>query len=195
MERKNDTEGLKYDSNKLRWDLLPLELIEEIVRVYTAGAVKYGDNNWKELENGYNRYKAAMFRHLMAYEKGVVFDDDTGCRHLAQVAWNAIAMLYFSKQPLEPTKQVDAFTSLYDTTEPPIEEPKDFDNVNVPDCVVRDYADPVDAFAPSGEKETIEAAKRVMKVLEDDRKNLCHPDITSDYNKIAVIRKDDRKEQ
>lgn len=92
-------EGKKNDflDKKLRWDLLPLKEIEDIVRVYTAGANKYGDNNWQHLDNGYQRYKAAMFRHLLEYEKGNVYDEETGCRHLAQVAWNAIAMLYLSK--------------------------------------------------------------------------------------------------
>lgn len=87
----------KYDNEKLRWDLLPLAEIEDIVRAYTAGANKYGDNNWQGLDNGYQRYKAALFRHLMEFEKGNEMDEETGCRHLAQVAWNAIAMLYFSK--------------------------------------------------------------------------------------------------
>lgn len=93
-------EGKKNDflDKKLRWDLLPLQEIEDIVRVYTAGANKYGDNNWQHLDNGYQRYKAAMLRHLLEYEKGNVYDEETGCRHLAQVAWNAIAMLYLSKK-------------------------------------------------------------------------------------------------
>lgn len=84
--------------HKLRWDLLPLQEIEDIVRVYTAGADKYGDNTWQNLDNGYQRYKAAMLRHLLEYEKGNEIDEETGCRHVAQVAWNAIAMLYYSKQ-------------------------------------------------------------------------------------------------
>ena len=92
-------EGKKNDflDKKLRWDLLPLEEIEDIVKVYTAGSIKYGDNNWQNLENGYQRYKAAMLRHLLEYEKGNTVDEDTGCHHLAQVAWNAIAMLWISK--------------------------------------------------------------------------------------------------
>lgn len=92
-------EGKKNDflDKKLRWDLLPLEEIEDIVKVYTAGSIKYGDNNWQNLENGYQRYKAAMLRHLLEYEKGNTIDKDTGCYHLAQVAWNAIAMLWISK--------------------------------------------------------------------------------------------------
>lgn len=97
-ELENKLEGKKNDflDNKPRWDLLPLDLIAKVVDVYTAGAKKYGDNNWQGLENGYNRYKAALFRHMLAYESGEVIDKETGCEHLAQCVWNALAMLYFS---------------------------------------------------------------------------------------------------
>lgn len=91
------SEGKKYDQGKLRWDLLPLTLIEDIVKIYTFGANKYGENTWQNLEGGYNRYKAAMFRHLMEFEKGNVNDNESGLNHLAHMAWNAIAMLYLSK--------------------------------------------------------------------------------------------------
>lgn len=93
------TEGLKNDfkDGKLRWDLLPLEEIEDIVKVYTEGAKKYSDNSWQNLDNGYQRYKAALLRHLLEYEKGNKIDEDTGCQHLAQVAWNAVALLWLDK--------------------------------------------------------------------------------------------------
>ena len=106
--QKND-----FADAKLRWDLLPLQEIEDIVKAYTVDADKYGENNWKYLENGYNRYKAAMFRHLLEYEKGTEFDEETGCRHLAQVAWNAIAMLYLSKQKStdNPDKLLEALNT------------------------------------------------------------------------------------
>lgn len=92
-------EGMKNDflDDKPRWDLLPLQEIEDLVKVYTAGAKKYAPNNWQKLDNGYQRYKAALFRHLLAYEKGERIDPDTKCMHLAQVAWNAVAMLWFDK--------------------------------------------------------------------------------------------------
>lgn len=101
-EENNDNEcitSVKNDviDDKLRWDLLPLQEIEEIVKVYHAGAKKYGPNRWQNLEDGYNRYKAAMMRHLLEYEKGERYDKDTGCMHLAQVGWNAIALLYLDK--------------------------------------------------------------------------------------------------
>lgn len=97
--KKND-----FKDGKLRWDLLPLEEIEDIVEVYTAGSKKYGDNNWQHLKDGYQRYKAAMFRHLLEYEKGNKVDEETGCQHLAQVAWNAIAMLWMSKHEYKPSE-------------------------------------------------------------------------------------------
>lgn len=92
----NDT-SVKNDiiDNKVRMDLLPWRELEEIAKVYTAGAKKYGPNQWQNLPDGYQRYKGAMLRHLTELEKGNEFDEDTGCRHAAQIAWNAIAMLHF----------------------------------------------------------------------------------------------------
>ena len=91
-------EGKKNDrlDKKPRWELLPLNLLAYVVDVYTAGAEKYGPDQWQNLPDGYNRYKAALFRHLVAYENGEIRDPETGCYHLAQVVWNALAMLYFS---------------------------------------------------------------------------------------------------
>ena len=91
-------EGKKNDikDDKTRWELMPLDCLEDIARVYTEGAKKYGVNNWQNLDNGYERYKGALLRHLYTAESKE-FDEETGCRHLAQVAWNAIAMLWISK--------------------------------------------------------------------------------------------------
>ena len=91
-------EGKKNDrkDDKTRWELIPLDCLEDIARVYTEGAKKYGDNTWQNLDNGYERYKGALLRHLYAAEHDG-FDEETGCRHLAQVAWNAIALLWISK--------------------------------------------------------------------------------------------------
>lgn len=89
--RKND-----FADNKLRWDLLPLDLIEKIVEVYHFGSLKYAPNSWKGLEDGENRYRAALLRHLTAHEKGELRDSESGLLHTAHLAWNAIALLYFA---------------------------------------------------------------------------------------------------
>ena len=81
--------------NKLMWELLPLDVIEEAVRVYTFGARKYGPNKWQNLPDGYNRYKAALLRHLTLIDQGEHFDEESGLLHASQVLWNAIALCYF----------------------------------------------------------------------------------------------------
>lgn len=81
--------------NKLRWELLPLDVIEEAVRVYTYGAQKYAPNSWQNLPDGYNRYKAALLRHLTLIDRGEHFDKESGLLHASHVLWNAIALCYF----------------------------------------------------------------------------------------------------
>lgn len=81
---------------KLRWDLLPLAEIEDIVRVYTEGAKKYADSSWQDIPDGFNRYLGALMRHLVAYTKGERYDKE-GFMHLSAVCWNAIALLYYDK--------------------------------------------------------------------------------------------------
>ena len=100
VEEKDMEESIKNDrkDGKLMWELLPLPTLEKVVEVYTRGAEKYGPDNWQHLPDGYRRYKAAMFRHLVEYEKGNEFDPETGCHHLAQVAWNAIAILHIKTE-------------------------------------------------------------------------------------------------
>lgn len=105
---ENLKESIKNDrkDGKLRWELLPLPTLEKVVEVYTKGAEKYGPNNWQNLPDGYQRYKAAMLRHLVEYEKGNEIDSDTGCHHLAQVAWNALAILHIQTANSQPHKEV-----------------------------------------------------------------------------------------
>lgn len=96
--KKKDWKNDRLDG-KLRWELLPLDLIEDLVKVYDKGAQKYEPDSWKQVENGYARYKGALLRHLVKSETEDI-DDETECYHLAQVAWNALTMLWFRKQEL-----------------------------------------------------------------------------------------------
>lgn len=78
---------------KPRWELLPLPDLEDVVKVYTFGAGKYEPNSWRGLEDGFDRYKAALLRHLVSFENGEELDEESGLPALAHMAWNAIAML------------------------------------------------------------------------------------------------------
>jgi hypothetical protein len=90
--------GVKYDEGKPRWDLLPLDVLEQSVRVLTMGADKYGAHNWKHVPDWNNRYFAAAMRHLTAYRSGDLVDDESGLPHLAHAITNLIFMLYLSEQ-------------------------------------------------------------------------------------------------
>ena len=78
------TEGTKLDTGKLRYDLLPPELLEETARVLTFGANKYDDRNW-ELGINYSRVFGALMRHAWAWWNPLVsdYDPETGYHHLA----------------------------------------------------------------------------------------------------------------
>ncbi len=77
--------GIKHDSGKLRWDLLPPEPIEGIVKVLTIGAAKYSDRNW-ESGMSWSRVFAALMRHLWAWWRGEDNDPETGESHLDHAA-------------------------------------------------------------------------------------------------------------
>ena len=86
--------GIKYDTGKLRYDLIPVESVEEVVKVITYGAVKYKPNNWQHVENYKDRYYAACQRHLVEWKKGIKIDGESGLRHLAHAACCIIFILY-----------------------------------------------------------------------------------------------------
>jgi hypothetical protein len=88
------TSGTKHDNGKPRWDLLPGDAVEEIVKVMTFGAEKYGDRNW---EKGFRwgRPFAACMRHLWAWWRGIDVDEETGLSHLAHAGACILFMLAF----------------------------------------------------------------------------------------------------
>ncbi len=77
-------EGLKFDKEKVRYDLLPPELLEGVAQILTFGAKKYGDRNW-ELGMDWMRVFGALQRHLWAWRSGENVDPETGKSHL----WHA----------------------------------------------------------------------------------------------------------
>ena len=88
--------GKKFDTGKLEFHQLPLEAIEEVVKVLMYGAKKYGsDTNWQNVDNPMSRYWNAAMRHLAAHKKGELDDSETGLSHLAHAAADILFMLWF----------------------------------------------------------------------------------------------------
>lgn len=91
-----DTGGKKFDVGKARYDLIPPEPLQEIAKVFTMGAAKYGDRNWEEGID-YGRIFAAMQRHAWAWWRGEQTDQEDGQHHLSSVAWCAMVLMQYEK--------------------------------------------------------------------------------------------------
>ena len=76
-------DGIKYDSEKPRMNLLPPKAIVEISKVLTFGAAKYDAENWRKLDDLQNRYTAGALRHIFAHMDGEELDPETNLSHLA----------------------------------------------------------------------------------------------------------------
>lgn len=86
--------GLRYNADKLRYDLVPPDAMEALVRVFTFGAKKYAPRNW-EKGMPWMECDASLRRHLAAWEMGEHLDPESGEPHLAHAVWNALALLTF----------------------------------------------------------------------------------------------------
>ena len=78
---KQGEAGKKNDQEKLRVDLLPVDVMTAVAGVLTHGAKKYGDRNW---EGGikYGRIYGAILRHLFAFWRGEDKDPESGLQHI-----------------------------------------------------------------------------------------------------------------
>jgi hypothetical protein len=84
---------IKHDRQKLRFDLVDAESLQEIVKALTYGAEKYNDTNYKTLVNPLARYFAASQRHLWEWKAGEQKDKESGLNHLAHACVNLIFLM------------------------------------------------------------------------------------------------------
>lgn len=97
------TPGIKYDKDKPRWELLPLDVVEEVVNVLTHGAKKYAPDNWKYVQPR-ERYLGAVMRHIKAAQCGEVIDPESGLHHIAHAI---CCLIFFMWHDLHPAVRND----------------------------------------------------------------------------------------
>lgn len=96
--------GAKVDAGKNRVALMEngfVNALEAVALVTTAGAEKYTDYGFLDVEEGMSRYADAAGRHRLKHAKAMQVGDSihdvekggTGCLHKAQEAWNVLAEL------------------------------------------------------------------------------------------------------
>jgi hypothetical protein len=95
--------GARRDTQvgKDRYDLIPVSALKRLAGLYARGAEKYGEGNF---EKGipFSRVYASMFRHMMQWREGDRTED-----HLAAVAWNAFALMFYEEEGM--TEMDDLF--------------------------------------------------------------------------------------
>lgn len=97
MKQEEIGVGLRYNEGKLRYDLFEPFAMEQLAQVFTRGAEKYEPNNWLR-GMAWSKCMASLKRHIAAFEKGEDLDSETGCMHMAHAAWNALALVSYSKR-------------------------------------------------------------------------------------------------
>lgn len=73
--------GVKYDTGKVRMDLIPPEALFALSDILTYGAAKYEDRNW-EKGMKWGRVFAASMRHFWKWWMGEEKDPESGKPHL-----------------------------------------------------------------------------------------------------------------
>lgn len=99
------SEGKKYDQDKLKVELLYKDLVnelEDIAKVLSFGAKKYGSRNWQNLDNAQERYTAALIRHTNAFMKGELLDPESGLSHLAHAGCCILFLMFLTKDSSKP---------------------------------------------------------------------------------------------
>lgn len=87
-KREEFTTGSRRDSRagKGRFDLLPPHGLARLARHFEAGALKYGDNNWRKGQPA-SRFMDSAIRHAFKHLAGETDED-----HLIAAAWNLLCL-------------------------------------------------------------------------------------------------------
>jgi hypothetical protein len=98
----------RFNSGKVRYDLIPTHLLEQTARVFEFGAKKYSEWNWAKPGMKWSTVIGCMKRHLAAIERGENLDPESGLPHLGHLMCNAFMLTHYMENYPEdddrPTK-------------------------------------------------------------------------------------------
>lgn len=99
--------GLHNDEGKPRWDLLPYDSLNEVVKVLTYGEKKYPlpPRNW-ELGIKYSKIYASLMRHAWKWFLSKItgqpgLDPESGLSHMAHLVCNGLFLLTYELRKME----------------------------------------------------------------------------------------------
>jgi hypothetical protein len=96
--------GLKKDTGKPKWSMMPFRVLREVVKVFMHGNKKYGRDNWKvavkEDEFFYwdaliSHYDDAHTERFEEKNEGLILDNDSKLPTLAHIIANCLILLWY----------------------------------------------------------------------------------------------------
>ena len=106
-----ENEGKKFDYGKPRYDLVPMDALEEVAKILTHGAQKYEDDNWQKVKPFDKRYRSALWRHDKLRTCGELIDKESGLLHSAHMATNALFLVWKDLQELNKKRNTNRITN------------------------------------------------------------------------------------
>ncbi len=85
--------GDRLNKGKPGVHLVPLDVLEELARVYDYGEGKYSAHNWEKGLEWDKGIKASLLRHLCRWSGGEDYDEESGLPHDLHIAFNALALI------------------------------------------------------------------------------------------------------
>lgn len=97
----------RFDNGKIRWSLLPLDVMRDIVGVLEFGAKKYAPNNWKKAvsEEDQERCWNSFYRHRDAFLiDNELCDAETKLLHTSHMLCNLMFIHWHLKEKIKNDK-------------------------------------------------------------------------------------------
>lgn len=87
----------RFSTGKIRHDLIPPFVLDELAKVYTYGCQKYDPDNWRKGLKWREDVIGPLKRHLEKWIRGEQLDDESNCFHLSMVIWQCAALMIYEK--------------------------------------------------------------------------------------------------
>ena len=90
---------MKFDDEKPPIQLVPAYAVIQAARVFSFGAKKYGENNWRKdvAKYDWTRHYGSIQRHLTAWIDGEDIDPESHLPHLAHAMTQLMILLQVVK--------------------------------------------------------------------------------------------------
>jgi hypothetical protein len=89
-------EGLRYNSNKTKWGLVPFSALTPMVEVLEFGAEKYEALNWMK-GLSIREICESLLRHTFAFMEGEDKDSESGISHVGHMQCNTLFLGWMSQ--------------------------------------------------------------------------------------------------